>query len=89
MVLLQTILTDFEVGLVRKLPMKTHLSVDFFIGLFLALSPWLFGFADYIAWPHVVFGVFSIIASITTHTVPAGQDRGYNPVADRNPNIRR
>lgn len=76
MVLLQAILTDFEMGLIRKLPMKTHLSMDLFSGLLLALSPWLFGFAEYIAWPHVLFGVFSILASLTTHTIPAGYE-GY------------
>lgn len=75
MVLLQTILTDFEVGLVRKLPMRTHLTMDFFMGLLLALSPWLFGFADFIAWPHVLFGAFSILASLTTHTAPREQVR--------------
>lgn len=88
MALLQTIITDFEVGLVRKLPMKTHLSMDLFMGLFLALSPWLFGFADFIAWPHVLFGVFFILSSLTTHTAPAGRQQGYT-VFDQNNNRNR
>lgn len=70
-VLLQTIMTNFEVGMFRVIPMGTHLTMDFFIGLFLAISPWLFGFADFVWVPHVVFGVIAILASLTTHTVPA------------------
>ncbi|MBF8963115.1 SPW repeat protein [Pontibacter sp. FD36] len=70
-VLLQTILTDFEMGLVKKIPMQTHLMLDFGIGVILALSPWLFGFADYVYAPHLIFGVFSILASLTTHRTPS------------------
>jgi hypothetical protein len=71
LVLLQTIMTDFEVGIVKIIPMQTHLLMDFGIGVILALSPWLFGFADYIYTPHLIFGVFSILASLTTHRVPS------------------
>jgi hypothetical protein len=28
--------------------------------VFLLASPWLFGFADRIAWPHVLFGLIEI-----------------------------
>lgn len=74
-VLLQTIMTDFEVGLVRTIPMRTHLTMDLLIGVFLAVSPWLFDFADYVWTPHVIFGVFSILASLTTHTAPVDYGR--------------
>lgn len=70
-VLAQTIFTDFEVGLVRKIPMQTHLMMDFGIGVILALSPWMFGFADQVYIPHLVAGIFSILASLTTHRVPS------------------
>lgn len=70
-VLLQTVMTDFEMGLVKKIPMPTHLMLDFGTGVLLALSPWLFGFADYVYTPHLIFGVFSILASLTTHRTPS------------------
>ncbi|WP_299707120.1 SPW repeat protein [uncultured Pontibacter sp.] len=70
-VLIQAALTDFEVGLVKKIPMQTHLMLDFGIGVILALSPWIFGFADYVYTPHLVFGVFSMLASLTTHRTPS------------------
>ena len=70
MVLQQTILTDFEAGIIRKIPMQTHLMMDFGIGVILAISPWLFSFADAVYMPHLIFGIFSILASLTTHRVP-------------------
>jgi ammonia channel protein AmtB len=83
LVLLQTVFTDFEVGVVRKIPMQSHLMMDFGLGVILALSPWLFGFADYVYTPHLIFGVFSILASLTTHRVPS---RAYKTdVARENP----
>jgi len=71
MVLLQTIMTDFEVGIIRKIPMASHLRMDFFIGLFLAASPWIFNFDEVVWEPHVIFGLFSILASIMTRTTPS------------------
>ncbi|QMU30335.1 SPW repeat domain-containing protein [Adhaeribacter radiodurans] len=71
MVLLQTIMTDFEVGIIRKIPMASHLRMDFFIGLFLAASPWIFNFDEVVWAPHVIFGVFSILASLMTRRVPS------------------
>jgi hypothetical protein len=74
-ILLQTIMTNFEGGMFRVIPVGTHLTMDFFIGLFLAISPWLFGFADLVWGPHVLFGVVAVLASLTTHTVPAAYGR--------------
>jgi hypothetical protein len=44
-------------------PMKTHLALDVVLGIFLALSPWLFGFSDKgtNAWlPHLIVGLLII-----------------------------
>ncbi|MCX2741770.1 SPW repeat protein [Pontibacter anaerobius] len=71
LVLLQTIFTDFEVGLIHKIPMQSHLMVDFGLGVILALSPWLFNFADRVFMPHLVGGIFAILASLTTHRRPS------------------
>ncbi|WP_276497530.1 SPW repeat protein [Pontibacter litorisediminis] len=69
--LLQTVFTDFEVGLVHKIPMQTHLMVDFGLGVILALSPWMFNFAEQVYLPHLIGGVFAILASLTTHRRPS------------------
>lgn len=61
-------LTRYELGLVRVLPMPVHLAGDALVGVFLIASPWLFGFADEIVWPHLVFGIAEIGAALTTRT---------------------
>ncbi len=61
-------LTDYELGVVRVIPMPVHLGIDIASGVLLALSPWLFGFADRVFWPHLAFGLFSVVASLITRT---------------------
>jgi len=68
--LIYSLLTDYELGAMRVIPMPVHLGLDFASGLFLLASPWLFGFADRIAWPHVLFGLIEIGASLMTQTRP-------------------
>jgi hypothetical protein len=71
LILFQTIFTDFEMGVVHKIPMKIHLMVDFGLGLLLALSPWIFNFDERVFLPHLIAGVFAILAALTTHRVPS------------------
>jgi len=65
-----SLLTDYELGAMRVIPMPVHLGIDFMSGLLLLVSPWLFGFADRVYWPHVIFGLIEIGASLTTQTRP-------------------
>ncbi len=66
--LLYSALTAYEVGVLRLLPMPLHLIFDGIGGLALAASPFLFGFADRVYLPHVLFGLFSVAASLLTRT---------------------
>ena len=68
--IIYSLLTDYELGAVRVLPMPVHLALDGLSGLLLLTSPWLFGFADRVFWPHLVIGIFEIVASITTRREP-------------------
>ena len=68
--IIYSLLTDYELGVVRVIPMPLHLGLDFASGLLLLASPWLFGFVDRIAWPHVLFGLIEIGASLMTQTRP-------------------
>ncbi len=68
--LLYSIMTNYELGLVRLIPMPTHLVLDGLSGVVLAASPWLFGFADHVWVPHVVLGLFEISAAVFTETTP-------------------
>jgi hypothetical protein len=72
-ILLQSICTRYEVGLIKVLPMKMHLMNDYIASLFLAASPWLFGFADQpsnVWMPHVVVGVLVFLLTLMTQSEP-------------------
>jgi hypothetical protein len=45
-ILLTSILTNYELGLMHVVPMHMHLWADAIAGIVLALSPWIFGYAD-------------------------------------------
>ena len=44
----------------KLIPMPVHLGIDALGGILLIASPWLFGFADLIWWPHVLVGIAEI-----------------------------
>lgn len=67
----QSLLTDYELGLIKAIPMRSHLALDAASGAIVAASPWLFGFAGngrkY--WlPHVIVGATEILAAAITKT---------------------
>jgi hypothetical protein len=69
--LVYSMLTDYEFGLVKVLPMRAHLAMDAASGVFLASSPWLLGFAKngprY--WvPHALMGAGEVLAALTSRT---------------------
>jgi hypothetical protein len=64
------LLTEYEFGLVRVIPMPAHLMLDLASGALLAASPWLFGFADRVYWPHLILGLLEVGAALTTQMVP-------------------
>lgn len=65
-----SLFTDYELGLVRRIPMRTHLGLDAGSGVVLAASPWLFGFAELVYLPHLILGLVEIGAALTTRTTP-------------------
>ena len=72
-ILLQSICTRYEVGLVKVLPMRVHLMNDYVASLFLAASPWIFGFNDGPSnrWmPHLVVGIAVFVLTLMTQTEP-------------------
>ena len=69
-VVLYSLLTDYELGLVRRIPMRVHLGLDLAGGAVLAASPWVFGFADRVWLPHLILGLLEIGAALTTRTTP-------------------
>lgn len=66
-----SLLTDYELGVVRVIPMPVHLFLDIAAGALLAVSPWLFGFADRVYWPHLILGLLEIGTGLMTSTTPS------------------
>jgi uncharacterized membrane protein HdeD (DUF308 family) len=64
-----SLFTNYELGVWKVAPMAVHNLIDVAAGAFLALSPWLFGFADESAnvWvPHLIVGLAAIFLGLTT-----------------------
>jgi hypothetical protein len=66
-----SLLTDYEMGAWPELSMRTHLALDLVNGVLLAASPWLFGFADYVWAPHLIFGLLEIGVTLMTKRNPS------------------
>ncbi len=76
-VILYSLFTNYELGAVRSISMPAHLWLDGLGGLFLAVSPWLLNFDEYVYLPHLLVGLFEIGTALMTHTRP-----GYVQIAD-------
>lgn len=61
-----SLLTRYEYAVSRVIPMPVHLGIDIAAGVVLLASPWLFGFADRIWWPHALFGALYIVIPLLT-----------------------
>lgn len=70
-ILLLSVLTNYEAGLYKRIPMTIHLTLDVLLGVLLIASPWLMGFADYTYQPHVVLGAIEVGAALLTQRTPS------------------
>jgi hypothetical protein len=69
--LMYSLLTDYEAGLLPRIAMPSHLIFDLFTGVLLAVGPWMCDFADRVWQPHVTVGLFLVLFSFASETVPA------------------
>ena len=70
-VIVQSLMTDYEFSVADVLPLSAHLTMDVLAGIVLAASPWIFRFADegteaWLPLPHLVFGLGLIAAGLMT-----------------------
>jgi hypothetical protein len=72
--LLSELMTNNGLSLIGAIPMRLHLGMDILAGLFLAVSPWLWGFHNQgaNAWlPHLISGLMYVGVSAMTQTEPS------------------
>ncbi len=69
-VIVYSMLTRYEWGLLPIIGMPAHLALDIGGGLLLAVSPWLFGFADVVWAPHLIVGLIEIGTAAATSRQP-------------------
>lgn len=70
-IILGSVTQGYGFAIVRLIPLKLHLAIDFLAGVALAASPWLFGFSDEDAnaWlPHLAVGLALVAVSLVTKT---------------------
>lgn len=70
-----SLLTDYELGAVRRLQVPVHLWLDGIGGVVLAASPWVLGFDERVWIPHLAFGLFEVATALVTDTIPSYERR--------------
>jgi len=59
--LILTLLTDHKLGVIRVLPYKFHLAVDFLVGVLFVAVPFVLGFAGIDMWYYLAVGLTVLI----------------------------
>ena len=83
--IIDALATDYEGSRLRLIPMPVHLGVDVISGIVLAMSPWLFGFADRVYLPHLIMGLAEILVATVTSPWPADEPPAVVETAGRTP----
>jgi hypothetical protein len=79
--ILYSLITKYEWSIVKLIPMPYHLTIDMLASIFLALSPFLFGFNNQSGnvWlPHVIVGIVVIIVVLLSQTKPGNMSKPMN-----------
>lgn len=67
-IVLMSVITNYEGGLVKILPMHVHLNIDILLGLFLIVSPWIFHFKrEAVCLPLFIIGFLALFSGVFTN----------------------
>ena len=66
LIILMSAFTNYEAGLIKRIPMRDHLYLHAVIGLFLIISPWLFTFSERVHLPQVIIGILGLVVPLLT-----------------------
>jgi hypothetical protein len=65
-VIIYSLFTDYELGLVDYFTTQAHFKIDVVLGLLLAVSPWIFGFSKDVWQPHLLVGLILFFTAMAT-----------------------
>jgi hypothetical protein len=69
-IITMSMITDYEFGLIKLIPMKVHLLIDLIISFFIIAMPILFPLENYyLYWP-VILGVTGVLVTILSSSRP-------------------
>lgn len=68
--LIMVIFTRHETGLIKVIPLQTHLVIDMLVGFLLMVSPFLYKFYPFVVWPHLLLGAFLFGSALFTRQSP-------------------
>ena len=66
LILLMSFTTRYEPAFIKIISVEAHLVIDMVLGLFFALSPWIFGFYENSFAFHLYFGTFIFLIALFT-----------------------
>jgi uncharacterized membrane protein HdeD (DUF308 family) len=72
-----SLLTDYELGALKLLPMRFHLCLDAAAGVLLVVLSFALRVDSRASWALLLFGLFAIIASLITRTSPHASSRSF------------
>jgi hypothetical protein len=76
LIVLQAMMTDYELGLMKIVPISMHLMADYVVGIFMLLSPFLFGFYNDSRAATILMIAMGLIALAAAYmTQPRGRPR--------------
>ena len=77
-IIIYSLFTDYELGLVEFFTTKAHFKIDVVVGLLLAVSPWIFGFSEDVWLPHLLVGLLLFFTAMSTRWL-SGEVEVHHP----------
>lgn len=68
LIIVMSLMTNYESSMVKLIPMNIHLYMDILLGVFLLASPWIFKFNNETYLFHVIMGLFAIMSGVMTNS---------------------
>ncbi|WCT10248.1 SPW repeat domain-containing protein [Mucilaginibacter jinjuensis] len=77
MQIIMAIFSNYELGIMKVLPMPLHSFLNGFVGFWLLVSPFLYGFCNIVFWPQVILGILLLMMAIYAKPSPAYEERKF------------